>query len=589
MSATVQAPVDIIRAEIIKNALQSAALEMNKTLIRSAYNPLIFDVKDFGVGIASATGELWSDAPGLPVFTGVLPASFRTGIAKHGLEGFTEGDVLVVNSPFENGTHISDTAVYMPVFFEGELISFTGAMAHWADVGGMSPGGWTVDSTSIYQEGIRFTHQRLFNAGEPNHDILDLIKENMRVSDIVMGDVYAMIATCRTGAERVQTLCRKYGAQEVIDVMGYILEQTETALRRELTSIPDVVKSASVRLDFDGVDREYEPVLSVQTRIEGDRMIVSFEGTSGIASGPINAGSDATAAAVAQAAKGLLDPIGPANQAHLNIVEFEWPEEPSILSPVAPAPCDSYGYVLTALTEIIQHSFADLVPQHARAGGYQMVSTYVMSSPKTKQADSYVFAEPVQGGLGAFEGHDGACQMFAADGDASNTPVEIIEMRYPILVDQFSLRPDSAGAGEYRGGMGVNRHLRVLAENSLVKTASENYYDPISRGAKGGRDGKPSHFEFILPSGEVEVHPERTSDAPIAVGSVVCTRTGGGGGYGDPALRDPQAVARDARDEYITVEEAASVYRVSLLSAEVPGGYDVDEAGTEALRASAGA
>lgn len=584
MTATTDS-VDIIRAEIIKNAMQSAALEMNKTLIRSSYNPLIFDVKDFGVGIGSATGALWTDAPGLPVFTGVLPASFRTGIVKHGLGGFQEGDVFVVNSPFENGTHISDTAIYMPVFFEGELVSFTGAMAHWADVGGMSPGGWTVDSTSIYQEGIRFTHQRLFRAGEPNDDILDLIKENMRVPEIVMGDVYALIATCRTGAERVQNLCKKYGADEVLTVMDYILAQTEKSLRKEIESIPDVTRTTSVKLDYDGVDRDYKPFVSVQTAITGDRIKVSFEGTSGIATGPINSGRDATAAAVTQAIKGLLDPIGPANQAHLDVIDFDWPEEPSIVNPTAPAPCDSYGYVMTALAEIIQHSFAELVPHRARAGGFQMVSTYVMSSPKARREDSFVFAEPVQGGGGAFDGRDGACQMFVTDGDASNTPIEVIEMRYPILCDQFSLRPDSAGAGTYRGGMGVNRDLRVLAPHSLIKTASENYHDPLSRGAAGGLDGRPTHVEVEDPSGEVVVHPERLSDTPLPVNAVLRTRTGGGGGFGDPGLRDPQAVADDVRDELLSVETAAEVYRVAVVRGDIPGQYLVDEAATARLRA----
>lgn len=586
MNTTItHAPVDIVNAEIIKNALQSAALEMNKTLIRSAYNPLIFDVKDFGVGVAGASGELWSDAPGLPVFTGVLPASFRTGIAKHGIEGFRDGDVLVVNSPFENGTHISDTAVYMPVFFQGELVAFTGSMAHWADVSGMSPGGWTVDSTSIYQEGIRFTHQRLYAAGVPNDDILDLIRENMRVPEIVMGDMYAQIATCRTGAARIKSLCEKYGVDQVRDVMTFIISQTEKALRKEISDLPDMTREVEVRLDTDGVDPEYKPLLRAQVKIEGDRIGVSFEGSSGVATGPINAGSDAAAAAVAQAVKGLLDPIGPANQAHLDIIDYTWPEEPSIVSPVSPAPCDSYGYVLTALTEIIQHSFAEIAPHRLRAGGYQMVSTYVMSSPKVPESKSYVFAEPVQGGLGAFPGSDGACQMFAADGDASNTPIEVIEMRYPILVKQFSLNPKSAGAGEHRGGMGVIRELEVLEEDSLIKTASENYYDTISRGAAGGHSGEPSQIELFFPDGSSEIHVERLSDTPVPVGTIVSTNTGGGGGYGHPFKRPVERVVQDIKDDYITIEEARNTYGV-IVKIGSKLDFIVDEAGTQQLRST---
>lgn len=574
---------DIILAEIVRNALASAAREMNDTLVRSAYNPLIFDVKDFGVGITSATGDLWADAPGLPVFTGVLPASIKSGIEKYTSDGFVEGDVLIANSPYMNGTHISDTAVYMPVFFDGELVAFTGSMAHWADIGGMSPGGWTVNSTDIFQEGIRFTHQHLYCGGQPHRDILDLIEENVRVSSIVMGDVHAQIATCRTGAERIQSLCARYGPAEVTRLMAEVLQQTETALHAEIQKMPDGTYTASAELDFNGVDHVERPVVSVTTRIENDRVLVSFQGTSDVSAGPINCGAEATAASVAETIKGMLDPLGTANQAHLSIAEIQWPDHATVLSAAAPAPCDSYGYVLTALVELMQLSLAAAAPDRVRAGSYQMVSQYIMST-RVVGSDSYVLAEPIQGGHGAFPNHDGACMMFTGDGDASNTPIEVLEIRYPVLCEQFSLDEESAGAGQYRGGMGVRRDLKVLRPHSMVKTALENTRDTIARGVQGGRDGGPGRFELHYPDGRVEVQPERISDAPVPVGTVLAARTGGGGGFGDPMLRDPQAVAADVRDDYISAETAREVYGVQVVPGQAPGEWLVDAKRTDQRR-----
>lgn len=577
--------IDVVKAEITRNALLSAAQEMNNTLIRSAYNPLIFDVKDFGVGIMGPHGELWADAPGLPGFTGVLPASIRSGIEHFGIDGFRDGDVLIVNSPYMNGTHISDTAVYMPVFFEGELVAFTGNMAHWADVGGMSPGGWTVDSTDIFQEGLRFTHQRLYNAGVRNEDFFWLIESNVRVSRIVLGDLNAQIATCRTGAQRVLELCERYGAAGVKSYMAYVLAQTERALRERVRALPDGTYEASVRLDFNGVDRDEIPVVGVRTVIEGDRVRVDFENTSAVSRGPINTGGEATAAAVGEAMMGVLDPTGNANQSHLSLADIVWPEEPCMLNAEAPAPCDSYGYVLTALVEIMLMSLAKAVPERARAGGYQMVANYIMST-KSAEEDSFVFTEAVQGGYGAFPGRDGTCLIFTGDGDVSNTPIEVVEMRFPILCEQFALDTDSAGAGKDRGGFGVARDFRVLHADSMVKTANENTVDLLSKGVDGGLPGRMSLIYLDRPGEPSEELAERISDTAVPIGTTLRVRTGGGGGFGNPFEREIERVVADLDNDYVTPEQAENLYGV-IASRQGRGRFEVDLKATEQLRIAA--
>lgn len=585
MTNRVSPEVDVVKAEITRNALLSAAKEMNDTLIRSAYNPLIFDVKDFGVGIMSASGELWADAPGLPGFTGVLPASVRSGLEHLGKDGIYEGDVFIVNSPYLNGTHISDTAIYMPVFYEGELVAFTGNMAHWADIGGMSPGGWTVDSTEVYQEGVRFSHQRLYNKGVRSNDFFRLIEDNVRVSSVVLGDVNAQIATCRTGARRVIELCERYGADRVKQSMEYVIAQTRTGLRERLLQLPDGTFSGSVRLDFNGVDHDEIPVVAVQTIIDGDRVRVSFEGTSGVSRGPINSGLEATFAAVAEAIMGLLDPTGNANEAHLRLADVDWPDEPGLLNAEAPAPCDSYGYVLTALIEVMLMSFAEAMPDRVRAGGYQMLSYFIMS---TRQAggDSFVLAEPVQGGYGAYPGQDGACLIFTGNGDVSNTPVEVLEMRYPILCERFALDTTSAGAGRDRGGFGVARDLRILDDNALVKTAVENTVDLLSRGVQGGADGRKTLVYLDRPVEGLEELSERVGDTPVPRDTVLRVRTGGGGGFGEPREREIERVLQDLNNEYITAEESLGIYGVVVRQGE-DGYYTADPEATTATRAAA--
>ncbi|WP_022873770.1 hydantoinase B/oxoprolinase family protein [Nesterenkonia alba] len=576
--------VDVVKAEITRNAMKSAALEMNNTLVRSAYNPLIFDVKDFGVGVMSAKGDLWADAPGLPVFTGVLPASVKSGLAKWGEDQIHDGDVFVVNSPYLNGTHISDTAVYMPVFYEGKLVAFTGSMAHWADVGGMSPGGWTVNSTEIYQEGISFTHQRLNIAGKPNKDILDLIENNMRVPSIVLGDMHAQIATARTGAERVKALCDRYSAEEVTRLMDHVLASTERSLRAKIAAMPDGQRQTSFRFDFNGVDRQHVDHVVMTTTVQGDRITVDFTGTSDQSPGPINAGAEASAGSVAEALKGILDPHGTANQAHLTVADIVWPDSPSLVNPQKPAPCDSYGYLMTGIVESMQLSLADLAPDKVRAGGYQMVANYIMSTTSETE-NSYVFAEPIQGGHGAYPGRDGGCMMFVTDGDASNTPIEVIEQRYPVECEEFSLNHDVSGAGEFRGGAGVTRSMRVKQTNTMIKTAQENTLDTLAKGVDGGHDGGPTSVELQFSDGSVSHEKERISDMPVPVGTLLITRTGGGGGYGDPKKRDPQRVAEDLRDGRITLREATDVYGVALTQGSLPDIWEVDLSRTAELRA----
>jgi N-methylhydantoinase B len=575
------ARVDVVTAEIIRNGFTSAALEMNKALVRTAYNPLLYEVQDFGLGIVSPDGLLWAEAPGVTVFLGAMPDTVKTGLERHGADGFADGDVVIANDPYLTGTHISDTSVYLPVFHEGQLVAFTIATAHWADIGGKTPGGWCPDSTDVYQEGLCFTHQKLVDAGRPNQDLWDFIEQNVRFPRVVRGDLDAQIAACRQGAARIQALCCKYQADTVTAAMDFAIAQTDEAMRREIAKIPDGVYSAAIDMDHDGVAKGVRRRISLTLTVESDRIRASFEGTSETAQGPINVPAIGTRSAVRSAVKGLLMPVDPTNEGHFLALDFDLPPG-LVVSPERPAPCDSYGYVCVALVELAIRAMSVAVPDRCPAGSYQLFGVYLFRVDP-RDGRPFIFIDPIDGGHGARPHADGPSLIFMADGDTPNTPVEVIETRYPIRCERHAYLPGVEGAGTYRGGLGIARDFRVLEPGTFMQCAIENTRDSIARGLDGGGDGHPSVI-VIWPETENELRlQERTSFfGPLGPGDLVSVRSGGGGGWGSPRARDPDRVARDVRDELLTPEQATAVYGVALERG--PDGWRVDADRTARLR-----
>lgn len=524
--------IDPIAVEVIRGGLAAAALEMNRTLVRTAHNPLLYEVQDFGLGIVGADARLWAEAPGIAGFISALSDTVRSGLERLGVDGFTEGDVLIVNDPFMTGTHISDTSVYAPIFAGGRLVAFAVVTAHWADIGGKSPGGWAPDTTDVYQEGICFTHQRLVRAGVPNEDLFDLIGANVRVPDLVRGDLAAQMAACRRGIERVQHLCERYGADGVTEAMEHVIARTEAAMRARIADLPDGMYEASIELDHDGVDRTHHPRIAVQISVVGDALRVTFEGTSPTARGPIN--DPGAKCDVRCAIKGLLAPHEVGNEGHVAPIEFET-RPGSLVSPERPAPVDSYGYVGVALIELVIRALSEILPDRSPAGGYQIfgVDLYRVDA---RHGEPFVFCDVHPGGAGARPHHDGPALIFVGDGDTRNTPVEVIETRFPLQVERHELLPDFGGSGARRGGPGVARDYRILEAGVLMQFTTENTHDPLAKGLRGGGDGRPG--ELVLNPGtdrEVTLTDRVTDYGPLEVGTVISSRSGGGGGIDPPS------------------------------------------------------
>jgi N-methylhydantoinase B len=521
---------DPIAVEVIRGGLAAAATEMNRTIVRTAHNPLLYEVQDFGVGIVGADGRLWAEAPGIAGFISALSETVRSGLDRHG-DGFREGDVMIVNDPFMTGTHISDTSVYSPVFYERSLVAFAVVTAHWADIGGKSPGGWAPDTTDVYQEGICFTHQRLVRRGVPNEELLDLIEANVRLPSLVRGDLDAQISACRRGIERVQRLCSRYGADAVSRAMDEVIRRTESNMRMGIEALPDGVYEAAIELDHDGVDRSIRPRVAVQIEVAGDALFVRFDGTSPAARGPIN--DPGAKCDVRCALKGLLAPHEVGNEGHVSAFSFD--VAPGLLvSPERPAPVDSYGYVGVALIELVIRALSKALPERAPAGGYQIFGVDLWRVG-TDDGEPFVFTDVHPGGAGARPHHDGPTLIFVGDGDTRNTPVEVIETRYPLRVQRHELLPAFAGDGVRRGGAGVARDFQILEPGVLLQYTVENVHDPLARGLDGGGDGRPGELVVNPGTGrEVRLTDRVTAYGPLEVGDVVSARSGGGGGIGSP-------------------------------------------------------
>ena len=579
--ANTVANVDVVLTEIIRNRLVACTEEMAKTLILTAYNPLLYEVQDFAITIMSAEGDMWAETPGVIVFSQAFPDAVRAGIRRW--DGrFAEGDVMIVNDPFETGTHISDTNIYMPAFYQGELIAFCGIAAHWADIGGKSPGGWCPDTTDMYQEGMCFRHQKIVAAGVKNDALWDFIADNVRLPVIVKGDLEAQIAACRQGVARIQALCAKYGAGVLRASMEHVVRETDLAMRREVAKLPDGAYGATIRLDSDGVNPDGEFLVCLTVTVRGERIAFSLAGSSPTAQGPINLPAPCTRGILASSLKGLLLPYDPCNAGHTQCLDFELPPD-SIINPSRPAPTDSYGYLVESLMELMFRCFASVLPQTCPAGGYQLTGGMI-SRTQVQYGKPFIATDPVHGGNGATHDADGPTNQLIGNGDLPNNPVEVTETRHPLRIERMEFAPEMRGAGRFNGGKGVRKDYRLLEDGCYLGLIIENTVDVTAKGVAGGGNGLPGFFVLDPGTSVEQSYTKRiASIGPFPAGTVLRSTTGGGGGWGPARERDPQRVLADVRNEFVDAQTARALWCVALI--EHNGEWVIDAKETQRLRA----
>lgn len=570
-----------VTVEVIRNAFAAAADEMKINLMRTAYNPIIYEVLDFSVGMFDANGDLVSQAAGLPIFLGNLPPSVKQIIADVGIANIRPGDVYLINDTYTVGTHLNDVVVCSPVFQEdGTLIGFAASRAHWLDIGAVSPGGWTTNTTEIYQEGIRLRSIQLYREGKRNEDVYAILRDNVRYADSVLGDLRAQIAASRTGERRWQEIVGRFGLQTVRAAVQEMFRLEEAASRQAIAEMPDGVYTAESFMDDDGVEIGVNRRIAVTVTIAGDEMEIDLTGSSPQVTGPINCGWAATLSGARIAFKAVTSPFSLVNEGSFQPLKLVVPED-SMFNARPPAPSAVYGLVLMTLCDTIFRALYDAIPERIPAAHYADVSAIFLFGVDPVSREPWLHVEAEGGGWGASRSRDGEnCLIAIADGDTRNVPVEIVENKYPLRITRYEVRKDSGGPGQHRGGLGHYRDYMILSDGCRITTTQERSQCP-PWGLNGGQSAQTNRV-VVNPGAADQLIIQKCTGHPVRRGDTVSCQTGGGGGWGLPFTRDPESVRRDVLQGYVSLEAARTDYGVEI----DPATMQVALAVTEELRAA---
>ena len=568
--------IDPITLEIVRGKLLAAVDEMGIVIARTSMSPVIYEVLDFACGILDTKAQLIVQTNGITLFTGTFSFQLQAILRKFGDE-MRPGDVYMTNDPFEGGTHTCDVALIRPLFEGGELRAFAIAVAHWSEVGGSVAGSIAPDATEIYQEGIRFPGVRICRDDELVSDIVDLIRENVRLPTMCLGDLNAELAAVRIAEVRFQEIEQKYGAKTVDRTFDHILETSEQLSRAAVAALPDGSYRAEDLIDGDGISDEQIPVC-VEVRIHGEHMTFDFTGTSGQRPGPINCAYGALHSAVKTVFKSLVDPQGASNEGWFRPVEIICPDG-TVFTAQKPAATGWYYEGSAHASELVWKALAEIVPDRFSAGSYMSLCAAYVYGKDPKSGEIFVHIEPAVGGWGATATRDGTGALIATtDGDTYNYSVELFEAKFPLYVRQYALNTgEGAGAGRYRGGFGAVREFEILADEAITYASFGRSIEP-PWGLKGGAPGSCNFMQ--IESGGETLRVARIPYHALKPGDRVRIVTGGGGGYGNAFERPAEEVLEDLRNDYITPDTARDEYGVAL----TPDGM-VDAAATESLRA----
>ena len=571
------AVADPVTTEIIRNAFVSIAKDMNATLIRSAFTPVIYEGKDCSVALIDPQGEVLGQSLGLPLFLGNLEICVKLIAERHGWDYFGEGDVFYMNDSYMTGTHLNDSTIIMPIFWRGRRIGFAASRAHWLDVGAKDPG-TPVDSHEIYQEGMRWGPTRLYEGGRPREDVIDLLRRNSRFGEATVGDMNAQVAAGRTGEKRMQSLFDRFGEATIWAARDEIFRQTEIRERDAVRALPDGLYRAEGFLDNDGLGGGPLPVRLALT-VSGDSMTVDLAGSAPQATGPVNCGITQTIAAARVAYKLLICSDVSPNGGSFRPLSVLAPDG-TIFSAREPAACGWYFSSLGLLIDLVIKALAPIMPDRAAGAHYgdSMVVTIAGRDPRRDGA-FFLMVEPTTGGWGASQDRDGQSSLINnVNGSFKDIPVEVFEAKYPLRLLRYGILPDSGGVGARRGGNGTYREYLVESDAELFLWFERSV--TTAWGLFGGGAGsKP--VVIVERPGQERLELLKVNGVKVPKGTVIRTRTGGGGGYGEAVERDPAAVRDDVIDGYVSPEHARAAYRVAIDAAG-----NVDQAATAQLRSA---
>ncbi|MFL4977904.1 MAG: hydantoinase B/oxoprolinase family protein [Xanthobacteraceae bacterium] len=547
-----------ITVEVVRNAIVAYADEMANALSRAAYNMMIYEVRDYCCGLLDAQARMISqNRGGLPIFLADLGVAVADGIARYGLDGFKPGDVVVMNQGEICGQHLNNVVVYSPCFHAGEIVGFAANRAHWVDIGGMRQGFGSTGSTDIYAEGLQMRSLRIYEAGQRNETLWQIIRDNVRYPDAALGDLRAQIASCQLGARRYGELLARYGRATVETCIAKIWDQAELAARQVVEQIPDGTYAAESFLDNDGRNLDRPIRVKVAVRVSGSQMTIDYADMHPQVPSPMNSGRSGGIAAARVAFKALTSPDLDVNEGCFRPLVVDLPDG-TVLSARPPAALGLWSIALPTVIDTILKALAPAVPHlipAAHKGDMGGCSFFGFRPDGSR----FILMNIFGGGWGGRPNEDGeSASVSVCQGDVRNTPVELQEIKYPFLIEQHRLRADSGGAGRFRGGFGLELTYRAL-QDCKANINCDRTRDP-PWGLHGGLPGATNSSIVHRAADGSERVVYKATELEIAAGDTVTFLTAGGGGYGDPRERSREAVARDVAEGLVSPEAAAKHY-----------------------------
>jgi len=544
---------DPVTYDIIQNALEAIADEMFVAQRKASMSAIIYEVLDLSTSILDPVGDIAAAGAGIPAFIGVLDKAVKGILKKFPLDTVRPGDVFASNDPYYGGvTHLNDMVLTAPVFADGRIVAWVANIAHWNDVGGNVPGSMSSEATEIFQEGVRIPAVKLFDRGEPNQAVFDILYVNTRLPDFLKGDLWAGIAGLRIGERRVLELISKYGADTYLAAVEDYMDLAERRVRAALEQLPPGVYDFSEEQDSGAVH-------NIRLTITRDKFSVDLRNNPKQA-GSNNSSREGTEIALQLALKSFTDPEGPGNGGCFRPLEVIT-EPGTIFHVVEPGALGFYSEVEIRLFDMTLRALAHHFPGVVPAGNFASICGTVMGGKHPDTGRHYTIVEPQIGGWGAWPGNDGPSGQFSGfHGETFNCPAEIAEARYGMFVDQVALNPEPGGEGQWRGGKGIEVHYRVRGDNNFLSLGYTRSRMP-PWGVAGGNDGTLNYVELRRTDGRVERYAFATN-VIVNTNDVIRIVTANGGGYGKPEDRSAADIARDLRNDYLTPERAREIYGV---------------------------
>ena len=556
--------LDPVTLAVLNGRLVQIADEMDATLFRSAFNPIIAEAHDACHGLyhAETGATLVQGTSGLPIFVGAMAFAVKAVIDKVARDGaLAPGDTFLFNDPYDGGTHLNDVRLVRPLMRGDKVFAWLASVGHWLDVGGNVPGNFNAKATESFQEGFRVPPVKLIRAGVLQQDIIDILAANSRVPQSNWGDLNGQLNALDLGERRMHALLDDYGDATVATALEALSMRAEALMRENITALPDGTYSYDDFLDNDGVtDKPLR--IALDLTITGDRMRLDFSRSAPACDGPLNIARSTTVACCYVALKHLFTDV-PANAGCLAPIDFVIPDT-TLLAVSAPRPVGGYTETILRVIDVIFGAFAKAAPARANGSPFATINALSLAGWRA-QGRRWVMFCFFGGGLGGNPYSDGLNHANNPISTATIPPVEILESLYPVMFTQWALRPDSGGAGWHRGGLGAIYEIEALAADGadVFLLGERGKYPPF--GVNGGKQAALNRFVYETDTGEATPPlVSKVTDVKIRQGQKVRLETPGGGGFGDPASRDPELIARDLRLGYISPAAATRDYKVVL-------------------------